>query len=226
MATTVLFEEQVEIPLSIRNLTDFRRWASSDCFPENGRIDYLAGRIEVDMSPEEFISHGTLKSEIVTTLNLRVKQQQIGYLVTDSTRVSCPRADLSTEPDVVFVSYETLSSGKARLVPKATGEPERYVELEGAPDLVVEIVSDRSVKKDTQRLPAAYFSAGVREFWLADARGEQLMFQIYRPGETAFEPAGPDAEGYQPSAVFGCRFRLDRSRDVRGLWTFDLRQKP
>ncbi len=36
----------------------------------------------------------------------------------------------------------------------------RYVELEGAPDLVVEIVSDSSVAKDTQRLPPRYAAAG------------------------------------------------------------------
>ncbi|OHB83603.1 MAG: hypothetical protein A2V98_16150 [Planctomycetes bacterium RBG_16_64_12] len=50
MATTVVFEERVEIPLNLRSLADFRRWATSDDFPERGRIDYVAGRIEVDMS--------------------------------------------------------------------------------------------------------------------------------------------------------------------------------
>ena len=40
MATTVVFEEQVEIPTDIQSLADFRRWALSDDFPERGRIDY------------------------------------------------------------------------------------------------------------------------------------------------------------------------------------------
>jgi Uma2 family endonuclease len=35
--------------------------------------------------------------------------------------------------------------------------------VEGGPDLVVEIVSDSSEEKDLDRLPRAYFSAGVRE---------------------------------------------------------------
>lgn len=56
---TVLFEEQVEVPLSIQTLEDFRRWALSDDFPERGRIDYIDGRIEVDMSPEDMFTHGT-----------------------------------------------------------------------------------------------------------------------------------------------------------------------
>jgi hypothetical protein len=49
MATAVIFEEQGEIPL-VQSLADFRKWATSDEFPEHVRIDYLAGRIEVDMS--------------------------------------------------------------------------------------------------------------------------------------------------------------------------------
>ena len=222
MATSVIFEEQVEVPLDLRSLADFRRWTRSDHFPELGRIDFLAGRIEVDMSPEDFFCHGTLKAEIFGVLYQRVKPEGLGYLVTDRTRVSCPKADWSAEPYIVFVSNETLQTGRARLVAKASGEPGRYVELEGAPDLIVEIVSDRSVAKDTQRLPEAFFQAGVGEFWLADARSEPVVFRIHRRGQTGYEIVQPDAEGFQPSTVFGCAFRLDARRDAQGNWAFDL----
>ena len=225
MASTVVFEEQVEIPLDLRSLAEFRRWALSEDFPERGRIDFLAGRIEVDMSPEDFFCHGTLKVELIRVLSQRVKDAGSGHLVTDRTRVSCPDADLSAEPDIVFVSNETLATGRARLVPAATGESGRYVELEGAPDLVVEIVSDRSVVKDTRRLPEAYFKAGVQEFWLADARSEQVVFLIHRRGEASYQAVEADSDGFQSSAVLGRRFRLDGERDARANWTFDLRER-
>ncbi|MFH1266324.1 MAG: Uma2 family endonuclease [Planctomycetota bacterium] len=225
MATTVVFEEQVEIPLNLGSLADFRRWAVSKDFPERGRIDYIAGRIEVDMSPEDFFCHGTLKTEIVRVLAGRVKQGNLGHLVTDRTRVSSVEADLSAEPDVVFLSHAALDTGCARLVPKAGGKPGRYVELEGAPDLIVEIVSDHSVTKDTRRLPEAYFKAGVPEFWLADARGEKLAFQIHRRGESGYQAVDTDSDGFQTSPIFGCSFRLDGRRDPKGSWTFDLREK-
>jgi len=226
MATTVLFEEQVEIPLNLRSLADFRRWATSDQFSERGRIDYVAGRIEVDMSPEDFFCHGTLKTEIVAVLHRRVKEGNLGHLVTDSTRVSSVEADLSAEPDIVFVSHATLNAGRARLVPKAGNEPGRYVELEGAPDLIVEIVSDSSVTKDTHRLPAACAVAGVPEFWLADARKEPVVFRIHHLVEGAYCLADADAEGYLRSNVFDCRFRLDATRDARGHWKFSLLDRP
>jgi Uma2 family endonuclease len=220
---TIVIEDLVEIPMSLNSLADFRRWALSDRFPDHGRIDYLAGRIEVDMSPEDFFCHGTLKGEIHGVLYDRVKHGQLGYLVTDSTRVSCPAADLSAEPDILFVSHDTLSVGRARLVPKTTAEPGRCVELEGAPDFVAEIVSDRSITKDTQRLPGAYYRAGVHEFWLLDARREPLRFQIHRRGQHEFEFVETDADGFQPSSVFRCSFRLDGRRDDQGHWSFDLR---
>jgi Uma2 family endonuclease len=225
MAITIRIEDELEIPLSIQSLADFRRWATSDGFPERGRIDYVAGCIEVDTSPEDLHTHGKLKTELVATLWQRIKQNQLGELYTDSTRVSCPEADLSVEPDLLFVSDASLDSGRVKLVPKAGGAPDRYVELEGPPDLVVEIVSDASAGKDTQRLPAAYYRTGVEEFWLVDARSDQLLFRIHHRGDAAYKPAPTDAEGYQQSHVLGCWYRLDRGRNPRGRIVFDLHAK-
>jgi len=224
MTSSVVFEEQIEIPF-FRSLAEFRAWATSDDFPEKVRVDFIAGRIEVDMSPEDLFSHGTLKTEIVGMFRDLVKRGAGGYIFTDSARVSFPDADLSAEPDVVFVSEESLEAGRVRLVPKATREPDRFVELEGPPDLIVEIVSDSSETKDTQRLPAAYYRAGVPEFWLIDARGEELLFQIHRPGPSAYEPAPRDPEGFQQSAAFSTWFRLTRRRNDRGRWTFEIVEK-
>ncbi len=222
MATTIRFEEQVEIPMSIRCLADFRRWAVSEGFPQEGRIDYIGGCIEVDMSPEDLHTHGKLKTELVIVLGQRVKQKQLGELYTDSARVSCADAELSAEPDLVFVSEASLDAGRVRLVPKAGGAPDRYIELEGPPDLVVEIVSDASARKDTERLPAAYYRAGVEEFWLVDARGEDLLFRIHRRGATGYEPVQSDAQGSQYSTALDCHYRLDRTRNRRGRLAFDL----
>jgi Uma2 family endonuclease len=222
MTITLVFEEQIEIPMDLRSLADFRRWATSDHFPERGRIDYIAGRIDVDMSPEDLHTHGIVKTELIGVLWHRIKEQGLGQLYTDSTRVSCPEADLSAEPDVVFVSESSLDSGRVRLVPKTGGGPDRYVELEGPPDLIVEIVSDASVRKDTERLPAAYYRAGVTEFWLIDARGQDLLFRIHHRGQSQYEPAATDADGCQYSAVLDRRYRLDRSRNAKGRIVFDL----
>ena len=221
MATSVALEEDFEIPF-VGSLNEFRAWAQSDDFPERGRVDYLAGRIEVDMTPEGYYSHGGLKVEVVRVLGDIVKAGDLGDLRSDRTRISTPEADLSVEPDLVFISFETFDRGRARLVSKVTAEADRYVEVEGSPDVVVEIVSDRSVRKDTVRLPAAYWRAGVAEYWLMDARGQELIFRIQRRGPAGYEPAPARAAGFQHSGVFQRWFRLTRRRDRRGNWTFDL----
>lgn len=224
MATSIALNEDFEVPF-VGSLTEFRQWALSDDFPDRGRIDYLTGRIEVDMTPEDYYSHGALKVEVIRVLGDIVKAGDLGDLRSDRTRVSNTEADLSAEPDLVFVSHETFERGRAQLTAKATGEADRYVEVVGSPDLVVEIVSDRSVKKDTERLPACYWKAGVAEYWIMDARGEELQFHIQQRGTENFDPAPSDTDGFQQSAVFQQWFRLTRRRDRRGGWVFDLERK-
>ena len=222
---SVIFEDQLEIPMDIGSLAEFRRWVVTSEAPERGRIDYIAGRIEVDMTFEDLFCHGTLKTELVRAVGQRIKTTRQGHLFTDSTRVSSVPADLSADPDLVFVSNESIASGQVRLIPKAGGEPGRYVELEGAVDLIAEIVSDSSVSKDTRRLPRAYYQAGVREFWLIDARGEELLFQIHHAGDAAFETVPADADGFQRSNVLNASYKLERHQDPRGLWSYDLLEK-
>ena len=168
------------------------------------------------MSPEDIFTHGTLKSEIVRSLANLAKDRGM-HLFTGETRVSNPSADLSVEPDVVIVT----DAGRVRPVPAASSKPDRFVEFEGSPDLVIEIVSDSSVAKDTRRLPTAYHKAGVTEFWLVDARDPEVSFTIHR-----WEPAGyaPDhtAAGLPHSALFGCGFSLTRSRNPQGRPVYDL----
>jgi Uma2 family endonuclease len=225
MASSVIFEERFEIPY-FDSLTEFRTWALSDDFPERGRIDYIGGRIEVDMSPENLFFHGSIKTEVIGELRDVVRSIDGGYLFSDRTRVSSPEADLSAEPDVVYVTADTIDSGRVRLVPSAGGEPDSYVELEGAPELVVEIVSDSSVAKDTKRLPVSYYRAGIAEYWLIDVRRERLLFRIHTRGADAYEAAPVDVDGFQYSAVFERRFRLQRRRDTRGRWVFELESQP
>jgi Uma2 family endonuclease len=221
-----VFKEQLEIPLGLTSLEDFRCWAASDNFPQSGRIDCLAGRIEVDMAPEDIFCHGVLKTELAAVLYDRIKRQGRGRVFLDCTRVSTPQAELSVEPDILFVSHASLTDGRIRMVPKAGGQHGRFIEFEGAADLIVEIVSDSSVTKDTKHLPPAYWKAGVGEFWLVDARGEELIFRIHRRGSAAFEPTSVDADGFQHSLVLECRYRLVRREDRDGYWAFELVERP
>lgn len=212
----------ISIPGGIESFGDFRAWTKSRTFPTTGRIDYVASQIEVDMSPEEFFSHGGPKEALARTLGPIVHAEALGYLRIDRIRVVADAVQLSAEPDLLFVSHESLDAGRVQLSsPRKRGKTS-YLEVTGGPDLVVEVVSPSSVNKDTQRLPLAYFAAGVREYWIVDARGDDLVFKIQTRGRTAFRTAPVDAEGFAKSRVFARRFRLTRHTNSRGHWVYDL----
>lgn len=210
------------IPASARDLEGFRRWARSDRFPDYGRIDYLGGNLEVDMSPEEIYTHGTVKVEISTELQLRIGRRGLGSVLSDRTRISSPAAELSAEPDVVVVLWKSLEAGRIREISRSRKDPERLVEFEGTPDLVVEVISDGSVGKDRNRLPLRYAAAGVPELWLVDVR-RGLSFEVHVLDEAGYHLAAPDSEGWCRSPLLGpVRLRRERARLDRWAYRMEV----
>lgn len=217
-----LAEDCLRLPAAARTLAGFRGWACSTEFPERGRVDYLAGDVEVDMSPEDLYTHGAVKAALAATLHRLVAEEERGYVFIDRARVSSPPAGLSAEPDVVVVLFESLDGGRVREVPAAGKGPGRFIELEGAPDVIAEIVSDSSQDKDLRRLPRLYARAGVRELWTVDARGEQVRFTISTLAASAYEEVAATAEGWTPSPTLGGSFRLLRHPTHGGRQAYRL----
>lgn len=84
MATgSIIIEDQVRIPSDVFDLEGFRRWASSDEFPERGRFSFIAGQVEVDMSPEELQSHNRLKTALTIQLGNFAAAQDSGEILSD-----------------------------------------------------------------------------------------------------------------------------------------------
>ncbi|HEV8241768.1 MAG TPA: Uma2 family endonuclease [Thermoanaerobaculia bacterium] len=221
----VIFEESLRVPAEVHDLQAFRRWAFSPDFPEAGRIDFLSGDVEVDMSPEDLHTHGRAKMAVSRVLDELVEAADLGEVFVDRSRVTSSAGNLSVEPDVVVVLWQSLESGRVRYVPDAQGRPGRSREIEGAPDLVVEIVSDSSVGKDRRRLPRRYAAAGVRELWLVDARGDELAFEIHSLAGDTFERVTADPDGWTASRVLSQSFRLLRQRTRLGTWRYRLERR-
>jgi hypothetical protein len=57
-------------------------------------------------------------------------------------------------------------------------------------------------------------------------RRERVLFRIHARGAEGYEPVSVDADGFQLSGVFHGHFRLNRRRDARSRWVFDLRSRP
>jgi Uma2 family endonuclease len=222
----IVVEENLRIPKDAFTFEGFQRWVESDDFPETGRIDYLEGNVEVDMSPEDLYTHSAVKTAVVSTLAKLVVDPDLGEVFIDRTRITSRFANLSVEPDVVVVLLDSLYQEKVRPVPSSRNEPDRFIALEGPSDLVVEIISDGSVQKDTVRLPRLYAQAGVPELWLVDARGKDLRFDLFTLRDGQYELVAPDADGWALSPRLGQAFRLVRyRRPGLGTWRYALEHR-
>ncbi len=218
--STIVFQEQVRIPQSVTDLESFRAWAKSDEFPERGRYSFLKGEIWVDLMPEQLFTHNGVKVEFTHVLHRLMKTSRRGRFFGDGTLVTNIDAGLSTEPDGAVVLFESLNLNRARLIEASLGEG--YVEVAGSPDITLEIVSATSIKKDTVVLRELYWKAGIREYWLVDARGARLDFDILEYGRRGYTAARKQS-GWIKSAVLGKSFHLTRASDPAGNPEYTLR---
>jgi Uma2 family endonuclease len=217
--TITLLAEDIHIPPGLTDLEKFRKWARSDAFPERGRFSWIDGELRADLSMEQAYIHNLIKIKFCTALTTLVETEDLGYLFGDGMRFTYPSADLSVEPDAFFISYATMRSGRIKQLPPAKGEG--VVEFEGAPDMVLEVVSPSSVRQDTEDLRELYWEAGIIEYWLVDARGEAPRFDLFRRGKKGYSATRVGAKGLR-STVFGRFFRLMRRTDSLGNPVFTL----
>jgi Uma2 family endonuclease len=218
MTTVHVYSDSVHVPAWVTDLESFRRWMHSDESPENVTVFYLRGDVWVDMSKEQLFSHVSVKGEFTRVLANLTKELRLGRIFPDGLLLTNEDADVSGNPDATFISNATFRDERVRLI---EGAEEGFVELEGSPDMVLEVVSDSSVEKDTEVLRELYWKAGIREYWLVDARGERVDFQILRHTSRGFSSVRKSG-GWLKSNVFGKSFRLTRAIDDVGQPDFTL----
>jgi Uma2 family endonuclease len=211
---------EIAVPQSAYTLNGFRDWALSEDFPDRGRFTYAAGELIIDISPDYLESHNFPKTEVTYVIYGIVKKRKLGRVFGDRCLFSNEVAGVSTEPDATFASYASLLSGRCR-IQRANRPGVVCDELVGSPDWVLEILSASSVRKDKKLLFEGYFRAGVVEYWLIDALGDEIDFQIFIRGDSNFI-AVPPQDGWLVSSTFACSFRLTRENDEDGLWQYTL----
>ena len=178
----------IAIPASLDSLEAFRRWADSDAYPETGRYSWIKGQLLLDVEMEELFTHNLLKTAVTVALENWNRVHKRGYVFSDGARLTHSGVDLSVEPDLVFTSFDSVQAGRVQM---NSGQSGHLVELEGSPELVVEIVSPASATKDKKVLRKLYHQAGIEEYWLIDARREPTSFEIFLSGSADYQPAEP-----------------------------------
>lgn len=221
VSLNTLYDYSFHVPATGMTLAKYRDWAESDGYPEHGKVVYFQGELYFDMSPERMDSHAVLKQELNYTLDGINRTRKLGRYFPDGSGLQHDRAQVANEPDAMFAKWETIKSGRLVVPSEKKG---LHTALVGTPDWVCEIVSDSSVEKDTEILRIAYHAAGIPEYWILDAREEEIVFQLLRwtPAAYALVPA---VDGWYRSEVFGLEFQLTRHLDQVGWWQYELKSR-
>lgn len=129
--------------------------------PQDGnRYELIDGEIVV--SPAPSLIHAEIVARLFVLIREFVLKHHGGgrvFTAPVDVRLSPPRI---VEPDIVYVSAERRS---------LMADPAL---IEGAPDLVVEVVSPFNRPYDERVKFRIYAEVGVREYWLADSERQTL----------------------------------------------------
>jgi Uma2 family endonuclease len=216
VATALITAYGLEIPPEALSLEGFRNWLAS-LGEEAPRMCFSEGRLHIEMSPQDYETHGPIVDAINDALARRARELGIGRYFRPPSWFTDERGQLSTEPDGFLVRWESIRAGLVRI------NPERTTELLGRPDMALEVVSTTSRKKDTVDLVRDYARAGVSEYWIADAlRGDASLRILLLGPDGAYTAQTPDSAGWIASPMYQAAVRLRRTRDRAGWVEYEL----
>ena len=127
---------------------EFVAWCDSDTWAE-----WVDGEVVV-MSPVNF-EHADLHTFLVLLIGNFVNERALGKVVSEPFQIRLGELRRRRSPDIIFISNRQM-----RMV--------RTAHFEGAPDLVVEVVSPESQSRDRREKYIEYQTAGVKEYWIVD----------------------------------------------------------
>ena len=140
-------------------------------FPDDGkRHELIDGEHYVTPSPNR--KHQTVSGNLFLLIGTWLEKHPIGQLFHAPFDVVFSRFDV-VEPDLLYMSNERAD----RVLTDAN--------VQGAPELVIEIGSPGTRKRDETVKRRLYERAGVSEYWIVDP--ELDVVRVYRRGADGFE---------------------------------------
>jgi Uma2 family endonuclease len=161
------------------------------CFKEDVRAEWVDGEVIV-MSPNT-VEHVAVFRFLIVVLVGFVESRDLGEVMGSELFVRLPKQRRRRLPDILFVSA-------------ARRDFFRKAHFEGAPDMIMEIVSPDSEARDWRDKYQEYEAAGVREYWVIDPMSEHV--ELYVLSEQQRYERVPESDGWLVStAVPGFRLK-------------------
>ena len=125
------------------------------------KYDMLQGVLH--MAPSPSFSHGEAQGSLHYLLKLHLKKNKVGRAALE-VDVFLPDGGDVLRPDISFVLNENVHIIKTH--------------IHGAPDLIIELLSERTEKRDRNEKANRYLACGVKEYWLIDPRNRSMELRI------------------------------------------------
>jgi len=131
--------------------------------PSDGkRYEIIDGELAVTPSPR--LAHQIMVTRLTRYLSAFVEDRRLGLVFVSPFDVVFSQFDV-VEPDVLYVSQ-----GRASVLTEKN--------VQGPPDLVIEVTSPTTEKIDRTTKLKLYARFGVQEYWIVDPDGPSV--QVYR----------------------------------------------
>jgi Uma2 family endonuclease len=172
------------------------RFLASDIWdaPDNGKKYEVIGGV-LYVSPAPVWKHQLQLNRLNKRVINWVDDHRLGYVVTGPTGVVLDDEN-GVEPDLLFISHE-----RAHII------SERGVE--GAPDLIVEVLSPSTEGRDRGLKLHRYAASGVPHYWILDTEGPRIEERVL--GEDGYRLVGTFGPGevFRPTLFPGLEIPLD-----------------
>ena len=134
---------------------------------------------ELMLAPAPVPTHQMVVLELATILKEFVERHRLGRVFISPIDVVLSEHDV-LQPDILFISTERLH---------IVGERN----LQGAPDLVIEVLSPSTTNRDRVLKSSRYLRFGVPEYWIVDP--VEWTIEVMRAGQTEFDTLRVYTEG-------------------------------
>lgn len=174
-----------------------QRWTYDDyaALPDDGRrYEVLQGEL-TEMTPAPTTFHQMLQGRLHVLLLTHGPTAAAGQVLLAPCDVVLGDGSV-VQPDLLFVAAERIGM---------IGE--RYVD--GAPDLVVEVLSASDPSRDRVRKLALYAANGVRHYWIVDPDSRELeAYELGGDGRYVRTASCADDDEFRPPRFPGLTIRL------------------
>ncbi|MGQ9570431.1 MAG: Uma2 family endonuclease [Thermodesulfovibrionales bacterium] len=132
--------------------------------PEDERYELIEG--ELLMTPSPVTKHQRISRNLAFSLVKFVTENDLGEVFYAPFDVYFDNENV-VQPDILFISKDRLN---------IIGEKN----IQGAPDLVIEIISENTAYRDLVQKKRLYSRFGVKEYWIVLPREESIEVYILK----------------------------------------------